>query len=594
MIPVVYSYLVESHLLARIATREKKARIPLFTIGKKLNAFTVEKTTIVHGSSVISMNYLRRAKLFFKKLFYGSTAEHVRLIDLAQREAFLNMQESAESAEYIVDIEIKHSRINNGEIEVFVCGTAVHLFPDTLGLYFLPELPPIHDKITQKIDILKNFLINLLIPSLLIACVFIAQKKTETHVINDFTLQDEEVIWDYISTRSDISDRNLPQHLAELEQDLQAYLDIIPKDGEWLSKYQFKAILINSESKEIEIMPSGHILLHKGMLRDIKNENALVFLLANAVQHYKGQNHIKSIGSNLITPYLFLKTMGDDSFITKWIVRIYPFGYASFTKKQNDDSSSAAIDITNDLLGNIGGIISLQTYADSNDYIKNHLSFTFIENYIAKHNLLNGTPIAIDFVIDKTIVADPKPVNVIPQLEEHKNYQEVLAEFNLNTSSMLAKYKESMSFIPGLLDPRSLNSNEAIEFKTEYVDYGKKTIAYYENLLDDTIEKYDNKFLEILDNIEDPDQIRILNSIWVAEVDQINIIADFYFKRDLEILKNQQGALNFLKHRIGQFSTSGGKVNFKLKNDQESYDGIMQRIKNQYSKKPPITNKEKR
>lgn len=564
------------------------------TIGKKLNAFTIERTEVVYGSSVVTMNYLRRFKVFLKRLLFGSTAEYKRLIDLAQRAAVLNMQESIEKADYIVNVKIQYSRVGKNEVEVCAYGTAVHLFPDTLGLYFLPEIPNIQDKLTQRFDVIKNFFVNLLIPVLFVFAVYSFQVKVERDIINEFSLADEQTVWNYISSKSSISERNLPDNLVDVEQRLQEIIGRIQNDKDSQFSFDITAILIDSEDKEIKIMPNGNLLIYKGFLRDIRSEDSLVFLLAHAIQHYKNQDNIKNLGSSLVTPYLFIHGFGADSFFAKWIVRIYPFGDAPYSDEQQKVATQTAIDITNKMYGNITGINQLRAFANQNNFIKEHISFQLVDNYIATNGLKEGNTTTIEFLLDKPEIIAPSHTNLIPKEDENEKFQEVIAEFRLSSNSMITKYRTAMNFVPALLDPSSLSSKDAIKYKLDLVDYGVKTVNFYQDQLNTSITDYDDKMLTIYANIEDQNKIRILNSLWVAEADQFIKTLEFYFTRDKEILKNQQGALNFLYNRSGQYGLLGGKLRFKLQNDQDSYNSIIDRINAQYSKQPPIIKKVKK
>ncbi len=135
---------------------------------------------------------------------------------------------------------------------------------------------------------------------------------------------------------------------------------------------------------------------------------------------------------------------------------------------------------------------------------------------------------------------------------------------------------------------------EAIEQKMKFIDFGFANIEYYKNLIDTTISEYDHDLAVVLESVEDNDMKRILNSLWKQESDNVSKIAVFYFERDYEILKTQQGALNFLNNRVGKFSTTGGRISFSLKNDQESYDGLLARLQDQFSKTPTTINQGKR
>ncbi len=581
IIPAVYGYLAEKKFLSRIEEREKILKVPVLTIGRKLTAFTIEKSYLVQGSVVVTMNFLRRYKLFWLRLIYGATTSTKWLIDLATREALLRAKESAKDATYLINFKFEFARTNKSEIEVLAYGTAIHLYQDTLGIYFLPDVPIKQEPYTRGSALLKNFCISLAFLLALCAGIFSFEQYYSKEILENFSDEDEKVVWQYLSSSSSISQRNLKPYLAETEAVLQNVLDVVPKPDS-LKKYQFKVLLIDSEEKDILISPEGNILFYKGALRQIKSENELFFVFAHAIQHYKNREHIKAMGTYIITPYIFMKAFGDDSFFAMWIVRLYPFYNISFSSSQEDEANFEAVKLLNEHYGHVGGIENNSSFAEE------HLGSKSAQDYAKENNFEFKAATFLDIELDAPqIVVDP--VNVIPQAQKNPDYKKIIDEFRVYSSSLIGKYRQSMNFMYIVLDPKSTNSQESVDQQLKYIDFGFANIEYYKNLIDSTIKEYDHSLAEVIELVEDPDLKRVLSSLWKQEADNISKIAVFYFDRDYEILKTQQGALNFLSHRIGKFSNSGGRITFALKNDQESYDGLLSRIQEQFAKTPPVT-----
>jgi uncharacterized protein YbjQ (UPF0145 family) len=579
-VPITYCYLAERHFLSKIVRREKLLNIPTFTIGRRLSAFTIEKTHIVEGSVVLTMNFLRRYKLYWLRLFYGASTSVKWLIDMAQREALLRAKEAAKDATYITNLRFTHAKTNKNEIEVVAYGTAIHLYADTLGIYFLPEIQNLYHPFTKQSSLFRNYIFSIIVVLGLLVATIAGERYLANDILNNLSDQDEKVFWQYLSTSSAISDRNNKQYLVETEASLQAILKSVPKSD------SLKVILIDNEDKKISLLPDGHIVIYKGVLRQIKSENELFFLFAHAIQHYSDKSHIKNMGTYIITPYMFIKAFGDDSFFAKWIVRMYPFYNIDFTVIQEQEANKVALELLNKQYGHVGGIENIQS-----TFL--HSSTEDVIEYAKKNDYLFKDVVAVTFQLDAPQVFT-NPVNVIPHAQENKGYKDVIDEFRTTATSTLSKYQQAMLFVPSILDPNSITSKDEITKKLSYIDFGFSNIDFYRNSINATIDEYTQKINELLAETQDDSKLRILNSIWQSEVDNINKIATFYFNRDYEILKTQQGALNFLNNRIGKFSTSNGFVQFRLKNDQDSYDGLMQRLQEQYAKpSPQTTNKVK-
>jgi uncharacterized protein YbjQ (UPF0145 family) len=582
-VPITYCYLAERHFLSRIVQRESLLTIPTLTIGRRLNAFTIEKTHIVEGSVVLTMNFLRRYKLYWLRIFYGATTSVKWLIDMAQREALIRVKEAAKDATYIINLRFTYSHTNKNEIEVVAYGTAIQLYADTLGIYFLPELPNVYHPFTKQSSLFRNYIFSMIVIFGLLFSAITGERYLANDILNNLSDQDEKVFWQYLSTSSAISDRNSKQYLVETENSLQAILDSVPKAD---SLKNLKVILVDAEDKKLSLLPDGHIVIYKGILRQVKSENELFFLFAHVTQHYLDKSHIKNMGTYIITPYMFIKAFGDDSFFAKWIVRMYPFYNIDFSDNQEQEANKSALELLNKQYGHVGGI-------ENTSSVFTHSSTDAIVEYAKKNNYVFKDVVAVTFQLDEPQIFTT-PINVIPHAQDNKDYKDVVDEFRTTATSTLSKYQQAMLFMPSVLDPKSITSKEDITQKLSYIDFGFSNIDFYRNSINATIDEYTKKINELLAETKDDSKLRILNSIWQSEVDNINKIATFYFNRDYEILKTQQGALNFLNNRIGKFSTSSGSIQFRLKNDQDSYDGLMQRLQEQYAKpSPQTTNKVK-
>ncbi len=585
IVPIAYCYVAENQFLDKIVMREKLLNLPCFTIGRRLSAFTVEKSYVVQGSVVLTMNFLRRFKLLCIRMIYGATTSVQWLIDMAQREALLRLKESATGANYVVNLKFSHAKTNNHEIEVLAYGTAIQLYPDTLGIYFLPEIPRVYHPITKKSSLLKNFLAALAVIVASFIGTMYVEKIAANSILEHFGYNEENTVWNYLKNRSDVKQTNFPEYLKDAQTSLDAIITSIPKPQ---SPYTFKVILVDTENTDFILLPNGNMLLHKGLLRKIKTENELSFLFSIALESYKNKNHIENMGEYITTPYVFLQAFGDDSFIAEWVVRLYPFDNIIFTDQQTLATNKAALATLNKIYGHVGGIeLFANDIANTDAAERNFIAPDLLkEAQLLKLELQE--PKAISFVLDQPQIV-VKKTDIIPAKHNNEDFRDLIPDFIQESSKLINKYQSSMAFMSGLMDGQSLGSKDSIQVKLSYIDYGFENITYYDKAVNSLIEDYANDVKEILEHTADDSEKRIISSIWQTEVDKFHAVASFYLKRDYEILNTQQGALNFLNNRIGKYSVDGGRVIFRLKNDQDSYDGLMDRIFNLYSKQSPQT-----
>lgn len=93
----------------------------------------VEKSRLVTGSVVISIDYFKRILAGLRKIFGGNVQSYETLVDRARREAVLRMKESCPDADQVINLRLETSSISKGakkqvgSVEVLAYGTAVYL-----------------------------------------------------------------------------------------------------------------------------------------------------------------------------------------------------------------------------------------------------------------------------------------------------------------------------------------------------------------------------------------------------------------------------------------------------------------------------------
>jgi uncharacterized protein YbjQ (UPF0145 family) len=129
--------LAESNHYQSIKKRERSfLRLPAVTIKNAIDKDAiVEKSQLVSGSVVISLDYFKRVLAGLRNLIGGEISSYETLIDRARREALLRMKEQARGADIILNVRIETSSIGQsadqsksiGSIEALAYGTAITL-----------------------------------------------------------------------------------------------------------------------------------------------------------------------------------------------------------------------------------------------------------------------------------------------------------------------------------------------------------------------------------------------------------------------------------------------------------------------------------
>jgi uncharacterized protein YbjQ (UPF0145 family) len=137
LVPVVLGYFfgraAEAEHFRSIVQREEAAvHLPTTTSKAPIGSGPVERSELVHGSVVISIDYFKRALAALHTIIGGPVKSHESLLDRARREAVLRMKASCPGAHEIINLRLETCPISNnvagdiGSVEVLAYGTAVY------------------------------------------------------------------------------------------------------------------------------------------------------------------------------------------------------------------------------------------------------------------------------------------------------------------------------------------------------------------------------------------------------------------------------------------------------------------------------------
>jgi uncharacterized protein YbjQ (UPF0145 family) len=114
---------------------EEFVALPAVTFRQITEPERAEKSRLVAGSAVISIDYFKRLLAGLRSLVGGRVKSYESLLDRARREALLRMKEQAGAADEIVNLRIETTSISKGSmnrnrsvstVEALAYGTAVY------------------------------------------------------------------------------------------------------------------------------------------------------------------------------------------------------------------------------------------------------------------------------------------------------------------------------------------------------------------------------------------------------------------------------------------------------------------------------------
>ena len=131
----VGSYLEKKHYQSIRAREQKTLKLPVLNTDKYDVEQPIQKSYLVTGSVVVSIDYFKRILAALRNIFGGRVAAYESLVDRARREAILRMKARCPAADLIINLRLETSTIAKqsqngqrsvGSVEVIAYGTAIH------------------------------------------------------------------------------------------------------------------------------------------------------------------------------------------------------------------------------------------------------------------------------------------------------------------------------------------------------------------------------------------------------------------------------------------------------------------------------------
>lgn len=138
-------------------------------------------------------------------------------------------------------------------------------------------------------------------------------------------------------------------------------------------KNNFEILMIENELPNAFATLTNKIYVTSSLLKYVKSENSLAFVLAHEMAHFKHRDHLKGIGNSAIWTLIFANSGYD--IISKLID-------SKFSKTQEIDADNEALKVLNCAYGHIGG---------ASDFFENLSKIAGNENIIT--NIFGSHPL---------------------------------------------------------------------------------------------------------------------------------------------------------------------------------------------------------
>ena len=154
----------------------------------------------------------------------------------------------------------------------------------------------------------------------------------------------EEIIASQGGERSDKINKT-EQHMRVLLDDLTACMDV---------GYPIELIFQQSDKANAFAAPGGKMVVLSGLLKHVKSENGLAFVVAHELGHFKNRDHLRGLGRGVVLMALSFLATGN-MHLSKVLVPVNAFQNAQFSQGRESDADERALDIIQCHYGHVGG-----------------------------------------------------------------------------------------------------------------------------------------------------------------------------------------------------------------------------------------------
>jgi Zn-dependent protease with chaperone function len=112
-----------------------------------------------------------------------------------------------------------------------------------------------------------------------------------------------------------------------------------------------------SPSKQVNAMalPGGRIVVLKGLLRRVRSENEMAFILAHELGHFNNRDHLRGLGRGLVFAVVSTLIGGSNGPLAGLVQKSAQLSESSFSRDQEWAADSYALDVLNCTYGHVSG-----------------------------------------------------------------------------------------------------------------------------------------------------------------------------------------------------------------------------------------------
>jgi predicted Zn-dependent protease len=113
--------------------------------------------------------------------------------------------------------------------------------------------------------------------------------------------------------------------------------------------------LVASKEANAMVLPGGTVMVHEGLLRHVRSENGLAFVLAHELSHLAHRDHLRAVGRSLVLIAAASVLTGDGSWAAGVLEPAWHLGEAGYSRGREALADANALRILQCRYGHVGG-----------------------------------------------------------------------------------------------------------------------------------------------------------------------------------------------------------------------------------------------
>lgn len=151
--------------------------------------------------------------------------------------------------------------------------------------------------------------------------------------------------------------------------------EIVPLDKKLQGKSKFPIYEINKKEINAFVTPNGTIFFTKGLLKEIKDEEVLTFILAHELGHYAHRDHLKTISRQIIISAVTSIFSAGNNNLNVTVNSISDLNNLSYSRKQEKEADLYANKIVYKLYGRNTGAVEFFKFLEKKDKMPEYLQY---------------------------------------------------------------------------------------------------------------------------------------------------------------------------------------------------------------------------